>query len=77
MAMLMAQCSCCGSVGEYELSEKEAMDVTNYLRGDLKGYLQNLFPNIPPWIRSGAIDVRRTNGFCTCPTCQGFESEVE
>ena len=68
---LKTKCSCCGSVGKYELSEKEFNDLIAYERGSLNGYLQELFPDVPPWIRSGAID-KRTNGFCICPECSGF-----
>ena len=71
---LRARCGICGDVGKYELSEKEYIDVVNYEEGNLKGYLQDLFPNIPNWIRAGAIDVRG-GGFCICPKCSGFESE--
>lgn len=69
---LRAQCSCCGKIEGYDLSEKEFEDIIAYDEGNLKGYLQDLFPNIPAWIRSGAIDVKRTNGFCICPECSGF-----
>ena len=72
MVELRAECSCCGNVGSYELNEKEYIDIIEYCNGNLKGYLQDLFPNIPAWIRSGAIDVKRTNGFCICPECSGF-----
>ena len=34
------------------------------------GPIQELFPNVPAWIRSGAID-QYSNGFCICPACSG------
>jgi len=37
------------------------------------GFMQDLFPNIPAWIRSGAIDTR-ANGFCICPNCNPFNN---
>lgn len=36
------------------------------------GFIQDLFPRVPAFIRSGAID-RYANGFCVCPKCQKGE----
>lgn len=38
------------------------------------GYIQDLFPKVPAWIRSGAID-QYSDGFCICPVCCGQEEE--
>ena len=66
-----ATCSCCGETGTYEMSESEMNTLEEYLdRGREMGFLQDLFPNVPAWIRAGAID-KYSGGFCVCPKCQG------
>lgn len=68
---LTATCSICKKVGTYETSKEENVNLKNYWSyGNKAGYLHELFPNIPAWIRSGAIDTR-SNGFCICPECSG------
>lgn len=67
--LLEAECSICGHLGHYlmDATEKETYD--NYqIRGREMGLLQNVFPKIPAWIRSGAID-KYSGGFCICPNC--------
>ena len=73
---IKAKCSSCNNIGKYELSEKEFNDLIAYERGSLNGYLQELFPDVPPWIRSGAIDMK-SGGFCICPTCSEFDESEE
>lgn len=59
------KCSCCGAVGKYQLNEKEAANFLRYQQyGAMAGMIQDLLPNVPAWIRSGA-----TTGFCICPKC--------
>lgn len=66
---IIAKCSCCGYEEKYELSKEERDTLRKYiLLGRQLGKLQDLFPNIPAWIRSGAID-KSCNGFCICPKC--------
>ena len=68
---ITAKCSCCGQTATHELTEIEEYNLTGYqLWGRNFGMLQNLFPNIPAWIRSGAID-KYSDGFCVCPECEG------
>ena len=71
MMKIEAKCSICGNKGTYEMSEKETniFNLYQILGRDL-GYIQDLFPNVPPWIRSGAID-QYSGGFCICPECCG------
>lgn len=71
--VLTAECSLCGTEEDYELSEKEEATLREYFfRGREMGLLQNLFPDIPAWIRSSCID-KGSGGFCTCPKCNPFE----
>ena len=66
---IIATCFCCGRMGEHELTETEARTLEMYrIYGKRLGRMQDLFPNVPAWIRSGAID-QRTGGFCICPKC--------
>lgn len=66
---ITAKCSCCGRNEDYKLSGVEAYNLAGYeMFGRSYGKLQDLFPNIPAWIRSGAID-KTTGGFCICPEC--------
>ena len=69
MKAIIARCSYCGYEEVYRLSKEERSVLQNYLLyGRALGKLQDLFPNIPAWIRSGAID-KYSNGFCICPKC--------
>ena len=69
MSSIIATCSICGYQEEYTLSKKEFHTLIQYGRlGRKMGYIQDLFPKIPSWIRSGAID-KYSNGFCICPNC--------
>lgn len=66
---ITATCSCCGRSEDILLTEHEAFTLEIYRKvGRSMGKLQDLFPNIPAWIRSGAID-QTTGGFCICPKC--------
>ena len=67
--ILTAQCSCCGRTGKYEMNDEECRTLALYrIYGRNMGYIQELFPKVPAWIRSGAID-RYSGGFCICPKC--------
>lgn len=69
METITAKCSCCGNEEEYELSPEESYTLRGYERyGRQLGKIQDLFPNVPAWIRSGAID-KYSDGFCICPKC--------
>ncbi len=69
MYAITAKCSCCGREETYYLSDKEYLTLVQYqLFGRKMGYIQDLFPEIPAWIRSGAID-QFSGGFCICPDC--------
>ena len=71
VAVLSATCGCCGETTEYPLSDEEYKTYMLYqVYGRQMGMLQDLFPNIPNWIRSGAID-QFSGGFCICPKCCG------
>lgn len=66
---ITAKCSYCGREEEYHLDEKEHYTLLRYqVYGRQMGYIQDLFPKIPAWIRSGAID-QYSGGFCLCPDC--------
>ena len=68
---IIAKCSLCGYEEEYELSEKEEEMLYLYqIFGRDLGYLQDLFPDVHNWIRSGEID-QYSDGFCICPKCRG------
>ena len=57
MYKLVAKCSCCGRKGVYEMSEDEYLKYYAYqIYGRELGYIQDIFPDVPAWIRSGAID---------------------
>lgn len=67
--IIKATCSCCGETTEFELNEKETETLKKYwCYGRQMGMLQDLFPRVPAWIRSGAID-QYSGGFCICPEC--------
>lgn len=69
--LIKAECSCCGKIGTYEMNQEEEKIFFGYqVFGRDMGILQDLFPEIPAWIRSGAID-QYSGGFCICPDCCG------
>ena len=71
---ITATCSACGYSEQYKLSADEEILFSEYAeRGRSMGRLQDLFPRIPAWIRSGAID-QMSGGFCICPVCAGAET---
>ncbi len=70
-SVIVATCSCCGHLGAYQMSDEEAQKYVMYsFLGRDMGFIQDIFPNIPAWIRSGCID-QYSNGFCICPACCG------
>ena len=64
---ISCNCSLCDKKGSYRLNERETENLINYKKTGT-GFLQVLFPDVPAWIRSGAID-NRSGGFCICPDC--------
>lgn len=69
MYKITAKCSCCGREEDYFLDEEEFETLLDYqMYGRELGFIQDLFPNVPSWIRSGAIDLF-SGGFCICPNC--------
>lgn len=69
MKSIKATCSCCGKSETYVFSELEEYNLIGYqMFGRSFGLLQNLFPDVPAWIRAGAID-KTSGGFCICPKC--------
>lgn len=74
--LLEAECSICGGKGSYLMDDKEKKTYDNYqFLGREMGLLQDVFPKIPAWIRSGCID-KYSGGFCICPQCAKNETEV-
>lgn len=70
VSTIEATCSICGKTEEFPITEEEQDTLCDYaFLGRSMGYLQDLFPRIPAWIRSGAID-QFSGGFCICPKCQ-------
>ena len=66
---ITATCSVCGYKESYSLNKNEAETLKKYrIYGRQMGFIQDLFPDVPPWIRSGAID-QYSDGFCICPKC--------
>ena len=66
---ITAKCSCCGRTESYKLTNKEQKALEQYqIYGRTMGKIQDIFPNVPAWIRSGAID-KTSFGFCICPEC--------
>ena len=66
---ITAKCSCCGYEETYSLDKEERRALAEYrIAGRAMGMIQNVFPKIPAWIRSGAIEPY-ANGFCICPKC--------
>lgn len=69
MYCLKAQCSVCGHIETYKMNEEESKTLEKYwCYGRQLGMIQDLFPKVPAWIRSGAID-KFSGGFCICPKC--------
>ena len=70
--ILKATCSICGKTAYTILDDTEEANYRKRmtLHRDA-GALQNLFPDIPSWIRSGAID-EYSDGFSICPDCNPF-----
>lgn len=67
--MLLCKCAKCGKQGAYEMSEAETKLYMEYqIKGRSMGPLQTIFPNIPAWILSGAIEPL-SDGYCECPEC--------
>lgn len=67
---IKATCSCCWKEKSYDMNPEEQKTLEQYRKyGRSMGMLQTLFPNIPAWIRSGAID-EMSGGFCICPECE-------
>lgn len=74
--LLEAECNICGGKGGYLMDAEEKETYDNYqIRGREMGLLQDIFPKIPAWIRSGCID-KYSGGFCICPQCAKNETEV-
>lgn len=68
---IYATCSICEKTKGFKLTDDEAKLYEEYqIYGRQMGYLQELFPRVPAWIRSGAID-KYAGGFCICPKCGG------
>ena len=66
---LTATCSVCGKSEDYKMDMDETEKLMLYREyGRAMGYIQDLFPKVPAWIRSGAID-QLSGGFCLCPAC--------
>lgn len=62
---ISTQCTCCKTIGKYELNAKETENFLRYQQyGPMAGMIQDLLPDVPAWIRSGV-----TTGFCICPKC--------
>ena len=69
MEKITAKCAFCGREAIYYLNEDELITLQRYqCFGRQLGSIQDLFPKVPPWIRSGAIDLY-SDGFCICPDC--------
>ena len=68
---ITATCSCCGKSETVTLEGNTALNLIKYnMYGRSARFLQDLFPDVPGWIRSGAID-KYSGGFCICPECCG------
>ena len=66
---LHAYCYYCDREKTFKLTEEETQTYLEYQKkGREMGLIQNVFPRVPAWIRSGAIDLY-ANGFCICPKC--------
>lgn len=69
MKKMYAKCALCGHEETFTLTKEEERTFLLYEEyGRELGKIQDLFPRIPAWIRSGAID-KSANGFCICPNC--------
>ena len=70
---LECSCSYCGTEYVAILDVEESKTLEKYwCYGRQLGKIQDVFPNIPAFIRSGAID-KFANGFCICPKCMNEE----
>lgn len=66
---IKAKCALCGHEETFTLTQEEENTFLLYEEcGRELGKIQDLFPRIPAWVRSGAID-KSANGFCICPNC--------
>lgn len=66
---IKAKCALCGHEETFTLTKEEEKTYLLYEEyGRELGKIQDLFPRVPAWIRSGAID-KSVNGFCICPNC--------
>ena len=73
MCQLFAKCACCGKEGTYEMNENEnSMFIRYQVFGRQLGYIQDLFPDVPAWIRSVGIDLY-SGGLCICQDCTAME----
>lgn len=61
---ITATCMMCGRTETREIDDNMYV---KYANGEL--FLQDAFPDIPPWIRAGGIDLRG-NRICICPDCE-------
>lgn len=67
--VLSCNCSICGKQGVHTLTPDETKTYMEYqIKGRQMGALKDLFPEIPSWILSGAIEPL-SNGYCECPEC--------
>ena len=68
METITAKCAHCGKEATYDLDDDEFIMFQLYqCFGRQLGSIQDLFPKVPPWIRSGAIDLPvqgAINGWC-------------
>ena len=67
--IIYPECSICGTEYAYMLTKADANKLRRYdYKGRAMGYIQDIFPKVPGWVRSGAID-KYSNGFCICQNC--------
>lgn len=67
--IIYPECSLCGTEYAFMLTKTDTAKLRRYdYEGRSMGYLQDIFPKVPAWVRSGAID-KYSNGFCICPNC--------
>lgn len=67
--IITAKCNLCGNEECFELTSEETEKLLDYWIEPRIGYVQDLFPRVPAWIRSGGIQ----REFCICPKCSGEE----
>lgn len=66
----VCRCSVCGREGTHKMSDAECRTYMAYkLKGHAMGHIGDLFPDIPLWIASGAIDPV-SDGTAVCPECE-------